>query len=176
MNKTVCFAYYIDGNFIGWYGDSFGRISNIPKVFYDINKTREIILKNFSLRINRIKDVINNNDSVSQIMSPTVDEDKILSSGEVELRVVNCPVYEGPNESFDNEKYKQELFEYERKMKETISFSEEPSMERLNSIRRFKIENPPPILNNWIFADRNKLEEWAKIEPSEFLEKIKPTL
>ena len=34
MRKTVCFEYFADGNFLGWYSDSFGTITkNQPKLY-----------------------------------------------------------------------------------------------------------------------------------------------
>ena len=28
--KSICFAYFADGKFIGWYGGTFGPVSKIP--------------------------------------------------------------------------------------------------------------------------------------------------
>ena len=54
MKKSVCFAYYADGKWIGWHGGTFGGVSNSPKVYSSFEGMRETIQKNLTHKINRI--------------------------------------------------------------------------------------------------------------------------
>jgi len=181
MEKSICLAYFADNKFLGWYGDSFGSISKIPKLYSDFDKIKDIVSKSLSQKIKKIKESSfdQEKNSVTNIVSALglaiFSHEEILRGKEVELRVVQCPIYDGPNPDFDEEKYEKELSDYKQKMKDAGIFDiPAPSLERLNAIRNFEAENPRPICNNWIYADFSQIKEWAANEPTEFVEIIKP--
>lgn len=56
--RCICFAYFTDDQFIGWYGDSMGSVvKNSPKIYPDTEKQKEVIRTNFTSKIKKIKDV-----------------------------------------------------------------------------------------------------------------------
>jgi hypothetical protein len=181
MNKTICFAYFSDNKFLGWYGDSFGSISKTPKLYSDFNKIKDIISKSFFQKIKKIKESSfdQEKNSVTNIVSALglaiFSHEEMLRGKEVELRVVECPIYDGPNPDFNEEEYVKESAAYKQKMKDAGIFDiPAPSLERLDAIRNFEAKNPRPKLNDWIYADMKKVKEWAQNEPTEFIEIIKP--
>jgi hypothetical protein len=183
MENPICLAYFADGKFLGWYGDSFGSISKFPKLYSDFDKIKDIVSKSLSQKIKKIKESSfdEEKNGVTNIVSALglaiFSHEEILRGKEVELRVVQCPIYDGPNPDYDAEKYEKELSDYKQKMKDAGIFDiPAPSLERLNAIRVFEAKNPRPRRNNWIYADISKMEEWAANEPTEFIEIIKPEI
>lgn len=45
---------------------------------------------------------------------------------------------------------------------------------RIKAVNKYREEHPAPKCDNWIYADYAKVKEWAKNEPTEFIEIIKP--
>jgi hypothetical protein len=202
MNKSICFAYYADGSFIGWYADSFGSVRPTPKIYSDSIKQIEIISSNFRNKIKRISE-----ESVSDVMDKfraeegsllaleetdeiirkknalgistlakyaIHDSEDLLRGKNIELRIVECPEYDGINPDFDKEAYDKLAAEYRKRMEEAGIFDiPAPSIERLDAIKKFESENPRPIRNSWIYADFNKVKAWAANEPTEFIGTIK---
>ena len=54
MHKSVCFAYYADGKWIGWYGGTFGSVSDSPKVYGSYEGMYDTIQKNLTSKIRKI--------------------------------------------------------------------------------------------------------------------------
>ena len=96
--KSVCFAYFGDGKFLGWYADSFGSVrKNQPKVYTNSEKQIEIITKNFRYKISELKHDSNlgdRNPALSIIDNSLKGDSKLLyPKKHVELRIVECPKY-----------------------------------------------------------------------------------
>ena len=102
--KSVCYAYYGDGKFLGWYADSFGSVRpNSPKVYGDTEKQREVITKNFRNKLSKLNekselDLRNPLGSTLLNNGLNKDKDELSKFLNVELRVVECPEYDGPGD------------------------------------------------------------------------------
>ena len=47
--KAICFAYFCDGKFIGWYSDTFGTVTeNRPKIYRYSSEMLETIKNNLN--------------------------------------------------------------------------------------------------------------------------------
>jgi hypothetical protein len=152
MKKSVCFAYFGDGKFIGWYADTTGSVSqNAPKIYGYSPSQVEIIATNFRSKMKKLNVKSNLGSIVSglEILDRSLDYDsKILSQYQtVELRVVECSVYDGPNPNFDEVRHK-----------------------NWSAYDRTPFYEPGNL--NWIYADYKKVNEWAMNVPTEFLEVI----
>lgn len=191
MNKRVCLAYYADGKWIGWYADSFGSCRKFPKIYGYTEPQMDIVRKNLRYKIKEINaesykqnhekfmekqknNELGPKESIHQVMKLALhDSENILAGKNVELKVVECPIYDGPNPDFSREAYTKDRLEYEALMKDAGIFdTPAPSKERTDAIREFETKHPRPIPDSWIYGDRDKIQEWANIEPSEFLETI----
>lgn len=152
MRKTICFARFTNGKFIGWYSDTFGSITpNSPKLYGYTESQVKTITSNFNYMLNKF---------------PTTEEE--------ELRIVECPEYDGENPEFDEAAHEALAAAYKQKMTDAGIFDiPAPSVARIEAIKAFEGRNPRPVANNWIYADYSKVKEWAKNEPIEFLETIK---
>ena len=101
-----------------------------------------------------------------------------LRGKDVELRVVECPEYDGPNPDFDEEDYKKRSNEHTALVLEHLKSlgvtGDGPSPERTRAVIEFTKLNPSPKCNNWTYCDYNKVIEWAKNVPTKFIDVIKP--
>lgn len=183
INKSICFAYYANGKFIGWYGDRFGSICKTPKLYSNFEKAREVIVKNFSYKMKKINETSfeEEKDKTTNIVSAiglaifSGEEQLKLKGKEIELRIVECPIYDGPNPIFDEVEYEKSRHEYTNRMKaEGIFNIPATSIERTKAIKEFEQKNPRPECNDWIYADFHEVKKWAANEPTEFIEIIKP--
>ena len=180
MELTVCFAYYADGKFIGWYGGTFGGLSNCPKLYTFTDSQCATIKGNLTHKLNKVNSSSFNEEKeekkgLAALSLAVFDGEELLRGKEVELRVVECPEYDGENPNFDELAYTKALDARKELMKsEGIFDIPAPSMDRFNAIKEFDKRHPKPKCDNWIYADYNKVKEWAKNEPTEFLHIIKP--
>lgn len=191
--KCICFAYYGNGKFLGWYSDTFGTITrSSPKIYGYSEHQLDIIKKNFSHKVKSSKD--GSDDflgGVARALAGTgrVDESttsmmtikslagkaQISEYENIELRIVECPEYSGPNPDFDKEEYDRKRAERKEKMIEMGIFDiPAPSKERRAAIEKFNDIFGDLECNNWTYPDYERVKEWASNEPSEFLEIIKP--
>lgn len=158
--KSICFAYFGDGKFLGWYGDTLGSIrENSPKVYIYSSEQINTISHNFNSKISELneKSKLAKSDSGLSLIDNGLNYDKeiLLQYKNIELKIVECPEYDGPNPDFDEKKFR-EWVEKEQK-------------EKGND---FKFANCPPEINNWIYCDYKKVKEWASKEPTEFIGEI----
>lgn len=179
MNKSICFAYYADGKWIGWYGGTFGGVSQSPKVYSDLERMRPIIQKNLTNKLRKINEAsfAEQKEKVSGLAALSLlvfDSEELLRGKDVELRVVECPEYDGPNPNFDAEAYDVAMAEDKVRFEASEANKIPFGVERLNAVKKYREEHPYPECNNWIYADYAKVKEWAKNEPTEFIETIKP--
>jgi len=153
--KSICFAYFGDGKFLGWYADSFGSIrESSPKIYGNSKEQIETITKNFNYKLSKIDGeytLSKRHPAFGLIDNSLEGDSKILyPCKRVELKIVECPIYDGPNPDFDKEAYKKAVDEW----------------------RPTDHSSPRPRCNNWIYADYDKVKEWAKNEPTEFIGEI----
>ena len=177
----MCFAYFGDGKFLGWYADTSGSIrKNEPKVYGDSPEQRAIIEKNFKSKMARL----NEKSTLGAIpgyagltiIDESLNDDKheLLKYKDVELRIVECPIYDGPNPDFDKVAYAKLVEEQHKQMvAEGIFIIPAPSIERSRAVMEFHKRVPTPECNNWIHADYKKVKEWASAEPTEFIATVK---
>jgi len=181
--KSVCFAYFADGKFIGWYGGTFGPVSDSPKVYSSLESMRATITKNLSHKLKKINET--SFDEAKGTATGLAAFGLLEFSGEdelrgkdVELRVVECPEYDGPNPDFDEEEFdklsKAHTVLVLEHLKSLGISTDGHSPERTKAVIDFTKLNPSPKSNNWIYCDYNKVIEWAKNEPTEFIDVIKP--
>ena len=175
MKKAICFAYYADGEFIGWYADSFGSCRNYPKLYDNTQEQIQTIYANFMRKMVAI------NTSTFAVEKEKVtglaalglaiyDSEDKLRGKHVELRVVECPEYYGPDPDFDKEAYNKLMYERRNKMKQAGIFNiPGPSIERRKAVERFNATYPYPEANSWIYADVEKVKAWAVNEPKEYI-------
>lgn len=181
-NKSIAFAYYADNKFIGWYADSFGSIRDCPKLYSNLEKMRPIITKNISYKLKKINESSFNEakEKVTGLGAAlglaSFDSEELLRGKNVELRAVECPEYDGPNPNFDRESYQAIVAEQKAKMIEEGIYDIPASKERTDRVDEFRTRFPSPKCDNWTYCDYAKVKEWAKTEPSEFIEVIKPEL
>ena len=182
--KTICFAYFGDNEFLGWYADTFGSIRSSPKLYGDSKEQTDIISKGFRYKLEkarkaeklRAEEIIEEaNPFAGAILSSGLrgDEAILIKYKDIELRIVECPYYDGPNPSYDSEAFKKAYDEHRKKMKEAGIFDiPAPSKERIDAIEEFEKTNPRPESDSWTYADYSKVERWAKNEPTNFIGKI----
>ncbi len=180
MKKSIRFAYFGDNNFIGWYGDSFGSIvKTSPKIYGYSKEQIATIQGNLTYKMSKLKEESNigSSNPAFAIIDNSLNRDKtnLLNYNEVELRIVECPEYDGRNPDFDEVAYEQLIAERKEQMtKEGIFDIPAPSRERTNAIAEFEIRYPRQKCDNWIYADYEKVKAWASIEPTVFIEILKP--
>lgn len=179
QQQSVCFAYFGDNKFLGWYSDTSGSISaNSPKVYSYLDSMLPVITKNFRNKFSRVVNPINfehepTGNAVNLVLgildAGNKDDLQLLADYEtIELRAVGCPVYDGPNPDFDKVAYEQLCDEHTALFNST-GINELSGIERFNAVQEFNKTTPHPKANNWIFADYTKVQEWALNEPTEFL-------
>lgn len=172
-NQTICFAYYGDGKFLGWYADSHGSIRpNSPKLYGNSDKQIQIISENFKYKMSKLQEVstISESDSRFAILDNSLNKDKSdLSHYEyVELRGFLCPEYDGPNPNFDKSAYEAQRTKRHADMEAQGIFNiPAPSKERSEAVEAYNSINAEPKCDNWIYADYTKVKEWASKEPIE---------
>ena len=189
--NCICFAYFGDGKFLGWYSDTFGTITkDNPKIYGYSEKQLEIIRKNFSQKVKASKDggddflgavaraltgrVAEKATSIMTVRS-LAGKAQLSEYQNIELRVVECPEYDGPNPDFDEEEYKRLREEEKVKMTDFGVFDVPgPSKERMEIVEKFHDIFGRVECNNWIYADYAAIKEWASNTPTKFLETIKP--
>lgn len=170
-NNSICFAYYADGKFIGWYGDTSGTVSSTPKLYQNTPKQIDVVQKNVKRKLdvinstsfNEQKDLVSGLESLSLLRFSSED---LLRGKNIELKIVKCPFYDGPNPDFNEEEYDNKVAaERQRMVNAGIFDIPAPSIERSRAIDEWYKENPRIKCDNWIYADYNKVREWAKEEP-----------
>ena len=160
--ECICFAYFADGKFIGWYADSFGSIrKNSPKIYDNSESQISIIEKNFRYKISSINEkrnlaAISPNLSIID-NSLNNDSANLAQYKNIELRIVPCPIYDGPNPEFDSAAYESW---YENELRE-----KGPNFKYSDCPKESKYQN-------WIYCDYTLVKEWASNEPTEFLKTI----
>jgi len=182
MKKSICFAYFADGKWIGWYGGTFGSVSSNPKIYSDLEHMRPVIQKNLSSKIAKINatsfDVEKESTTgLAAINLLTFDGEELLRGKEIELKVVECPEYDGPNPDFDNVKHQADIEVHSKLWAEyqhEHNIPDYPSVERRDGYNLFIQQHPHPKCDHWICCDYAKVKEWAKNEPIEFIETLKP--
>mgnify|MGYP000861918923 FL=1 len=159
-NKTIGFAYFGDGVFIGWYSDSFGTItSNRPKLYtYSANQIATV-KGNFIYGLSQIqkRNTPSENKEADNVVDAilNVNRKDLSQYKNVELRIVECPYYDGVNPNYNEEKYKEWKEDYKAKNNGNIRYAD-----------------CPKELESWIYADKTKVREWAEKEPTEFIEVV----
>jgi hypothetical protein len=158
--KSVCFAYFGDNKFVGWYSDTFGTVTkNSPKVYQYSEKQVEIVAKNFRYNMSKLAEKSELAVRTGQVgLSPLDNGINSTRKGlgqyeNVELRVVDCPYYEGENPNYDKEKAKRYKEEQELKLGK-LWHKEVPFEEEGNK--------------SWVYCDYAKVKDWALNEPTEF--------
>jgi hypothetical protein len=170
---AVCFAYFGDGKFLGWYADSFGSVrENSPKVYGYTERQVGVITSNFRSKIAKLADKsdLAKLDGRLGLIDAGMELDKAeLSQYEnVELKIVVCPEYDGPNPDFDKEAYKK-LTNERWKLLVAEGIDDLPAgSERNARVAEFETRHPSPKCDNWTYCDYSKVSEWAKNEPTEF--------
>lgn len=98
--EFICFAYYVDDRFVGWYADTFGSVRKTPKVYPNTQEQRDIIERNFRLKIQAIRTSTFEkererirHDGIGGVFALQMfDSAKVLNKGDiVELKIVRCP-------------------------------------------------------------------------------------
>lgn len=179
--QTVCFAYFANGHFIGWYSDSFGTITKCnPKIYRYDKEQVETIRSNFRAKLRGAAQVIAEsigkvNPAGGGIMmaSFNADTEQLSRYRHVELRAVACPHYDGPDPDFDRDTYLKKCDEWHEAFRKTPIFKFPQSTLRMHAMKRYEESHPMPAPSRWIYADRALVNEWASKEPVEFLEVIK---
>jgi hypothetical protein len=177
-NNSICFAYYMDGKWGGWYGGTFGSVSSVPKVYCNTEKQIEIVVGNFTYKMKSIEESSFEKEKgkvegLATLSLLRFDTEELLRGKEVELRIVTCPVYDGPNPDFDKDKYKKEVDDrFQLLVAEGIDDIPGGS-ERTARVKEFTTRHPRPVSDSWIYADYNEIIAWSKVEPTEFVKVIK---
>lgn len=184
--KCLAFAYYADGVFIGWYGDTFGSVSKTPKLYVYSEEQLDILRDNLAHKLERMnsttfeeaKEKVSGLAALSLLTFSNEDQ---LRGKQVELRLVESPFYDGPNPDFDSDAYSKEVEKHNVLFKQYLfkQYLTEnakdpatllgPTQEKFELLDKFKEENPFPKCDNWLYADYSLLKEWAANEPTEFL-------
>ena len=182
--KCVGFAYYVDDLFIGWYSDSFGTVGKCPKLYGNSEAQLSTIKTNFNFKMTRINETSFSKElaNIPEDGQPHIEalklliftNEKALKGRKVELRMVACPLYDGPNPDFDREAWKK-VIESLAELKREAGIYELPagSMKRMIALQLFEKTNPEPKYNGWIYATAEETKLWAAIEPTEFLKVFK---
>ena len=185
--KSVAFAYFSNDEFLGWYAGTFGGCSKTgPKLYNDSESQKQVITKNFQ---SKLKDI--NETSFDEAKEKTVGLDAIflfrfdseveLRGRNVELRVVETPFYDGPNPDFSELVERQSRNQYEALYhlwcdENGLEAGIEPGNIRgiglLPNYKRFQKAHPQAKGNSWVYADYEKVREWAKETPTEFKETL----
>lgn len=182
--ECICLAYFVDDLFIGWYGDSFGSVSKYPKIYGNSVSQLSTIKTNFYFKMTRINEtsfnkeiakIPENCENPAEALKLFIFADeKALRGRKVELRVVACPVYDGPNPDFDEIAYNT-LRDKRNDDLKALGIYDLPagSMKRMIIITAYEKEHPMPVRNSWIYATAEDVKVFAETEPTEFLKTIK---
>ena len=173
--KSICLAYFADGKFIGWYSDTSGSVTkDKPKLYTNSESQLEIIKSNLTRKLAKINSTTfaaakeaSDGSFAETFRLLSFSSEELLRGKAIELRIVECPEYDGENPDFDNAKYEQA---YENWKQRAISAGVFGSP----SIYAYEIIDPAPKCNNWIYTDYGKVKEWAANEPTEFIGTIVP--
>lgn len=178
-SKTICFAYFGDGQFLGWYADTFGSIRpESPKLYGDSLEMVEQITASFRRRVAEMKAPKEEGQEegpkhmVAALIANSTDNDKdeLRKYQSVELRIVECPYYDGPNPDFDKAAHELALEEYRKGMEKAGIFEiPGPSIERSAAVNEYHRKYPRPKADNWIYCDYTLVKAWAATPPTEFL-------
>lgn len=200
--KCICFAYFVEGKFIGWYADTFGSVRPYPKIYGYSPRQVEIVTNNFRHKIEKVnettqeavaeealanckaaesKQEVNKAAILGLTSIATQDSGSKLRGKEVELRIVECPIYDGPNPNFDEVAYNEAADKHREGLQEFlkghgVSWDEGPSTLRSSLVTLYEKEHGFPKRDSWTHADSAKVKEWAANEPTEFIEVIKSSL
>ena len=184
--ECVCLAYYVDDLFIGWYSDSFGSVGRYPKIYANTEAQISTIKTNFNHKMTRINETsfskeiqkIPNDgqahlEALRLLVFSYVDE-KVLKGRKVELKMVACPYYDGPNPNFDREVWKKQMDDLHELAKEAGVYAEPAgTMKSMMLHKAFDLTHPEPKYEGWIYADSALVAPWALVEPTEFIKVIK---
>ena len=182
--KCVCFAYFVDDMFIGWYSDSFGTVGRYPKLYGNSDAQISTIKTNFNFKMTRINETSFSkelqkipNDGQQHLEALRLiifSDEKALKGRKVELKMVECPYYDGPNPDFDREAWKKQMDDLHELAKEKGVY-EFPAgtMKSMMLHNAFDKEHPEPKYEGWTYADPALVAPWALVEPTEFLKVIK---
>lgn len=185
-NKTVAFAYYADGEFLGWYADTFGSVRKSPKLYSNSESQLQTISDNFLRKIEKINRTSFDEQKgklkgFAALSLAVFDSEKLLRGKNVELRIVESPEYDGPNPDFskevENESRKQYDKLYHSWCKELgldagVEEGDRFGIALLDNYKRFVKTYPQVNGKYWIYCDYDKVNEWAANEPTEFLGKF----
>jgi hypothetical protein len=181
LPHSICFAYFVDNEFVGWYADSFGSCRKTPKLYSNTEEMLNIIQRNFSSKINKINSTSFDIEKdkvigLGALSLASFDSEEIFRNKNVELRIVKCPIYDGPNPNFDKEEFHR-LSDERRiifnKELEAGNIPDGPSAARSNFVFEFDKKYGKIPCDNWIYADYTKVKEWALKTPTEFIGTIK---
>lgn len=181
--KSFCFAYFADGKFIGWYADTSGSVrKNSPKLYSDLERMRPVIQKNLSHKLKAINttsfEEAKNSGEYKGLRAFALlkfDSEELLRGKDIELRVVECPEYDGPNPDFDKDAHEKLMDEWRQRFEESgVKDIPGPSLHRSVAVDEYMKKDPMPRPNNWKYCDYQKVKAWAENEPTEFVEVIKP--
>jgi hypothetical protein len=167
MHKNMCFAYYADDKWIGWYGDSFGTVSKYPKIYTHSLGQIETVRKNFNYKLENIA----NPKEELGFMALIFSSKSLLLNKKVSLRIVECPFFDGPNPEYKSEEF--EALREKRREALTLAgiYDLEPSVEKILALKKFDEEHPEfdYKIRSWIYPDYELVKEWALKEPTEFI-------
>lgn len=180
MKKSICFAWYANNKFIGWWGGTFGTVSKSPKLYTNTEEQLKVIQSNLTHKLSKINtssfDIEKTKvKGLGALGLASFDGEELLRGKEVELKIVECPEYDGKDPDWDEEAYDKLKDEYDEAFQEASKhLGDFPSLTRTKFVTEYYKEHPRPECKNWIYADYNKVKEWAKNEPIEFIGVIKP--
>lgn len=176
--NSVCFAYYVDDVFVGWYGDTFGSVTKSPKLYNNNSDTVNIITNTFRKKLNLINSTTfeeYKNETKNPFSILFFNDDELLRNKKVELKCVQSPFYDGINPDFDRELYNQKYKEYNDKfnLSEVSTLptnTTDEIVKRMEAIKEWEKQNPRPSdTDHWLYVDYNLVKDWALNEPTEFL-------
>ena len=175
--KCICFAYYANDVFIGWYADTWGTVSaNSPKIYgyskEQLDKIRSSVIKKLQLiNTSDYEKLKGNATTLADTLSlAQFSSQEILKNKKIRLKVVECPFYEGHNPNYNQEEF-EKLIEQEYKLMcdEGVFETENNSPERIAAIKAFIKKYGKVKSNHWITPDYNEVRNWASQEPKDFL-------
>lgn len=186
LKKTVAFAYFADGEFLGWYADSFGSVRESPKLYSDSDSQLKVIEDNFLSKLNKVNKSSFDEEKgkvkgLAAIGLAIYDSEKLLRGKNVELRIVESPEYDGRNPDFSRAVERESRNAYDKLyhswckelgLDAGVEEGDRCGVALLDNYKRFVKTYPQAKGKNWVYADYKKVSEWAKDEPTEFLGKF----
>ena len=161
--ECICFAYFVEGVFVGWYGDTFGSVSTVPKIYTNTPEMIRRIQDNFQ---HKIKLLMREGDLKGFRALYSQGKEKL--KGKIELKAVMCPVYDGPNPDFDKEDYERRLNEQNAHM-QSVGVFDKQGIDRIDATDQYYISNPKVRPDNWIYADYEQIKQFAQTTPTSFI-------